>query len=199
MKNALLTFLAVLLGCGLALFIYHRYILEPRLQQTESRERVALDAARAEAEAIAAELEASAQESVRTQREAANALVERDNARRKELAAEGAALQRQALAAEALTRAGMVRVAIAEHYLSTGQWPSRLDELGLGEPEDHAGGPVRAIRLGEKGEIVIEIATEVADDASLHLVPAASPVGSIEWRCRAERFEDARRLPACRQ
>lgn len=198
MKNFLLTFVAVLLAAGLALFAYDRWVLAPRLTSLEGSERVALTEARQEAQQIAAELDAEVDRSVADAKAALDEQAATESRLREVQAAEAEQLRQTALAAEALARASLFKTMLAEHYMNSAQWPRNMDELGQGRPEDHAGGPVASIGLEAEGVVVIAIKPDVAAGAALRLVPSVKPSGMIDWTCRAENYPAAQRLPACR-
>ncbi len=198
MKTFLLTFLAVLLAASLALFVYDRFVLVPRMQQAGQEARVNLDEARAEARQIVEELDASLENTVAETTEALDEQHVREELRRAELAAQARLQTEVALAAEALMRANMIKMAVAEHYMSMGDWPSGLADLGLGVPTDHAGGSVASIAIEPDGAIAIALTDEVAPGAMLRLVPQARRSGQIEWTCRARGYPAASRIPACR-
>ena len=48
----------------------------------------------------------------------------------------------QARAADAIERARPIQEAVDQFYAREGTWPRNLAQLGLGYPDDHAGGPV---------------------------------------------------------
>jgi hypothetical protein len=198
MKNFLLTFVAVLLAAGLALFAYDRFVLGPRLQSLEGTERVALTEARQEARQIAAELDAEVDRSV-TDAKAALDEQAASEARLREIhAAEAKKIGEASQATEALMRASMLKVMVSEYYMSEGQWPRGLADLGQNRPADFAGGPVALIDIEPEGVIAIAMRPDVAAGASLRLVPSAKPSGLIDWTCRATNYPAAARLPACR-
>lgn len=198
MKHFLLTFFAVLLAAGLALFAYDRFVLGPRLQSLEETERVALDEARQEAREIAADLDAEVDRSVTDAKAALDDQAAAEAMRRELQAAEAKKIGESSQAAEALMRAGMLKVMVSEFYVSEGRWPRGLADLGQDRPADFAGGPVAAIDLEPDGVIAIAIRADVADGASLRLVPSAKPSGIIDWTCRPTNYPAAARLPACR-
>lgn len=198
MKNFLLTFVAVLLAAGLALFAYDRFVLGPRLNSLEETERVALTEARQEAQQIAADLDAEVDRSVADAKAALDEQAAAEARRREIQAAEAEKMGETAQAAEGLMRAGNFKVMVAEHYMSNGDWPRSLAELGQGRPGDHAGGPVAWIDIEPRGVIAIAFTDEVADGAMLRLTPTAKPSGMIDWTCSARNYPAAERLPACR-
>lgn len=198
MKSFLLPFFAMLLAVGLALFAYDHFVLAPRLQKTGEEARVNLDEARAEARQIVEELDASLESTVSQTTAALDEQRALEDVRRAELAEQSRRQAEVAHAAEALMRGSMAKVAIAEYYMSMGQWPTSQVELGFGDPQEHAGGPVASIAIEAEGVIAIALTDEVAPGAMLRLVPQARRSGQIEWTCRASDYPAASRLPGCR-
>ena len=98
---------------------------------------------------------------------------------------------------EALARASVMKTALVEYYMSMGQWPAKISDVGMGQPGDFAGGPVASIHLEPEGVITIALKPDVAPGAQLRLVPRVTPAGMVEWRCRATGYPAAERLPAC--
>ena len=198
MKNFLPTFLAVLIAAGLALFVYDRFVLVPRLEAASKATEVNLANAREQAQDIATELDASVERSVAGARSAFDEQVAAEDARRAEMEQQAEQMRRTAQAADALARASVVKAALAEYYMSMGQWPTRTSDIGLGQPADFAGGPVASINLEAQGVIAIELKPEVAVGARLRLVPRVAPSGMIEWTCRPSNYTAAEQLAACR-
>ena len=197
MKNFLPTFLAVLVAAGLALFVYDRFVLAPRLEAVSKAAQVNLAGAREQARDIATELDASVQRSVAGARSAFHEQAAAEDARRAELEQQGETMRRTAQAADALARARVIKVAVAEHYMVTGRWPTRTTDIGLGLPTDFAGGPVASIQLEPEGVITIQLKPSVAVGAKLRLVPRVMASGEIEWGCLAKRYAAAQRVPPC--
>lgn len=198
MKNFLLTFVAVLLAAGLALFAYDRLVLAPRLHSLEGTERVALNEARQEAQQIAAELDAEVDRSVADAKTALDEQAAAEARRREIQAAEAEKMGETAQAAEGLMRASSFKVMVAEHYMSMGEWPRSLADLAQGQPTDHAGGSVASIDIEPNGVIAIAFTDEAAEGAMLRLKPTAKPSGMIDWTCTATNYPAAERIPACR-
>lgn len=199
MKNFLPTFIAVLLAAGLALFIYDRYVLAPRLDEAGEAARVSLTEAREEAKGIASELDASVERSVAGARAAFDEQAQAEDVRRAELEKQAEEMRRTAQAAEALSRANMMKVAIAEYYMSMGQWPSKLSDLGMGQPTDFEGGPVSSITIEPEGVVAVSMKPDVAAGGKLRLVPKTSPSGMIEWNCRVSDYAAAERITGCKR
>ncbi len=191
-KTFSVAFLAALLGAGAALVAYDRFVLAPRLHALGETQRVSLDAARVEARDIASELDASVARSVDGAQAAMDAqAAEVERRRQADAAAAEAQLalaRSRAQAAEVLSRGQMVKASVAEYYLSTGEWPRSLDQVGLGRPEQHAGGALAGIDLEAGGVIVLRVRDDVARGAQVRLVPSANDFGQIEWRCRARDY-----------
>jgi hypothetical protein len=198
MKNFLPTFLAVLVAAGLALFVYDRFVLAPRLEKVSETAQVNLADAREQANQIATELDASVERSVADAKTAFDEQAKAEDERRAELEKQAEQMKATAQAADALARASVVKVALVEYYMSMGQWPTRTTDIGMGQPEDFAGGPVAAISLEPEGVIAIRLKPEVAVGAQLRLVPRVARSGMVEWSCRASNYASAERLPACR-
>ncbi len=197
MKNFLPTFLAVLVAAGLALFMYDRFVLAPRLQEVSEATQVNLASAREQAKDIATELDASVERSVAGAKSAFDEQAAAEDARRAEMEQQAEQMRRTAQAADALMRASVFKAALAEYYMSMGQWPTRTTDIGLGQPTDFAGGPVASIGLEPEGVITISLKPDVAVGARLRLVPKVAPSGMIEWTCRPSNYAAAERLPAC--
>ena len=198
MKNFLPTFLAVLVAAGLALFVYDRFVLAPRLEKVSQAAQVNLADAREQANQIATELDASVERSVADAKAAFDEQTQAEDARRAELEKQAEQMRATAQAADALARASVVKVALVEYYMNTGQWPTRTTDIGMGRPEDFAGGPVASITLEPEGVIAIRLKPEVAVGAHLRLVPRVARSGMVDWSCRASNYAAAERLPACR-
>ena len=197
MKNFLPTFLAVLIAAGLALFVYDRFVLVPRLEAASQATAVNLANAREQARDIATELDASVERSVAGAKSAFDQQVAAEDARRSDMEKQAEQMRATAQAAEALARASVMKTALVEYYMSMGQWPAKISDVGMGQPGDFAGGPVASIHLEPEGVITIALKPDVAPGARLRLVPRVTPAGMVEWRCRATGYPAAERLPAC--
>lgn len=198
MKHFLPTFLAVLVAAGLALFVYDRFVLVPRLEAASRATEVNLANAREQAQDIATELDASVERSVASAKSAFDEQTAAEDARRAEMEKQAEAMKRTAQAADALARASVMKVAIAEYYMSMGAWPMKTTDVGVGEPTDFAGGPVASITIEPEGVIAVSLKPEVALGARIRLVPRVTPAGMIEWSCRPTGYAAAERLPGCR-
>lgn len=198
MKNFLPTFLAVLIAAGLALFVYDRFVLVPRLEAASKATEVNLANAREQAQDIATELDARVERSVAGAKSAFDEQVAAEDARRAEMEKQAEQMRATAQAADALARASVMKTALVEYYLSMGQWPSKTTDVGMGQPSDFAGGPVASINLEPEGVIAITLKPEVALGARLRLVPRVTPAGTVEWSCRPTGYAAAERLPACK-
>lgn len=198
MKNFLPTFLAVLVAAGLALFVYDRFVLAPRLEKVSQAAQINLADAREQANQIATELDASVERSVADAKAAFDEQAQAEDARRAELEEQAEQMKATAQAADALARASVVKVALVEYYMNMGQWPTRTTDIGMGQPKDFAGGPVAAITLEPEGVIAIRLKPEVAVGAQLRLVPRVARSGMVDWSCRVSNYAAAERLPACR-
>lgn len=88
---------------------------------------------------------------------------------------------RTALLMEAVQRASMARVAVAEFRMSNGAWPRTLDDAGL-PPGAELGGPVGMFAMGAEGAVEVQLAAPLAGTV-LRLVPTEDGAG-IQWACR---------------
>lgn len=104
-----------------------------------------------------------------------------------------------AQAADAIARALPIQQAVDAWYRENGNWPRNLAQLGLGLPDDHAGGPVASISVQPFGEVAVALKPHVARGGVIRLTPRVQPDGSLQWRCRANNYPAATRLDACRQ
>lgn len=198
MKTLLPTFLAMLIAAGLALFVYDRFVLVPRLEVASKTAEVNLANARQQATDIAIELDASVERSVAGAKSAFDQQAAAEDVRRAELEQQARQMTATAQAAEALARAGAAKVALAEYYMSMGTWPEKAADVGIGKPTDFAGGPVAAIAVEPEGVITITMKPEIGAGARLRLVPRVTPGGMVEWTCRASGYPAAERLPGCK-
>ncbi|HEY0662563.1 MAG TPA: pilin [Lysobacter sp.] len=188
MKRSDILLGVAVLGALAALLAYDRLVLEKRaaalaVAMAKATE-VNLSKAHAEADRITANLDASVDRSIADAREGMDALASEQDKRR--------------LATEALGRASMFKVALAEYYLSMGKWPASTGEAGLGSPADYAGGAVDAIDVGAGGVITIALNASLVAGAKIRLAPDANPRTSIiDWRCHGEGPAELQRyLPA---
>ena len=115
MKNFLPTFLAVLIAAGLALFVYDRFVLVPRLEAASQATEVNLANAREQARDIATELDASVERSVAGAKSAFDQQVAAEDARRAEMEKQAEQMRATAQAAEALARASVMKTALVEY------------------------------------------------------------------------------------
>ena len=189
MKQFTITLAAALLGVLVALLLYDYFVVQPRATaQAEAATKaaeVSLTKARAEADDIAANLDASIDRSISGAREAMDEQAAEQDKRR--------------LAADALNRAAMFKVALSEYYMSTGKWPADAREAGLGPAESFAGGAVSRIDVGANGAVIVTLNDTLAAGAKIRLQPNANPQsGMINWRCSTEGADALRRyLPVC--
>jgi hypothetical protein len=189
MKQFALMLVAALLGVFGALWLYDRIVLQPRSEALgESLSRTLqtdLTRARGEAQQIASDLDAAVDRSVQG---AQQAMIE-----------QASEMERRRLAAEALTRASTFKVALAEHYMTTGKWPASAHDVGLGPPESYAFGAVTAIAIGRDGEVTVTVNDALAQGGRIRLIPKVDPQTYIvDWRCVTEGGDALRRyLPAC--
>jgi hypothetical protein len=195
-------FVTVTLAVVCALFAYDRFVVAPRLAELGASERVSLAEARDEAQQIADNLDASVDRSVEEAQVAldaqAAAVDERRAADAQRAQQELAKIRGQAQAGEVLARAAMLKTALAEYYMSMGEWPPDMAAIGLGAPDDFAGGPVARIDLEPEGVIAVRTTDAVAKGGIVRLIPQAKPTGMIEWTCRATNYPAMGAIEACR-
>jgi hypothetical protein len=196
-------FVTVTLAVVCALFAYDRFVVAPRLAELGETDRVSLAEARDEAQRIAEDLDASVDRSVEEAQVAldaqAAAVDDRRAADAQRAQDELAKFRGQAQAGEVLSRAAMLKTALAEYYMSMGEWPPDMAAIGLGAPDDFAGGPVAAIDLEPGGVIAVRVRDDVARGAIVRLIPHANPMGAIEWTCRATNYPEMEAIDACRR
>jgi len=176
MKNFATTLFAALIGVLIALFAYDRLVLAPRtaalaaqVSKAAAAEKVDLDAARNEAKAIAEDLDASVKRSVDGAHQA--------------MAAQATEADRRRLAADAMSRTAMFKVALTEYYQSNGDWPTDARQAGLEAPATYAGGAVTGITVGTKGAVLATLNDTFAPPSRIRLTPHANGSGMVDWRC----------------
>ena len=190
MKQFLVVLSAALLGVLAALLLYDRFVVQPResLQATALAKTTEINLQKAHAEAgnIAANLDASIEHSITDARQALDAQAGEQDKRR--------------LAADALNRAAMFKVALSEYYVSRGKWPANAQEAGLAPPGSFAGGAVSRIDVAGGGAVIVTLNDMLAAGARIRLQPDADPQsGLINWRCSTEGSTALHLyLPACR-
>lgn len=190
MKHFVATLAAALIGVSIALLLYDRFVVQPRAtthaDALARATEINLQKAHAEANAIASNLDASIDHSITDAQQALDAQAGEQDKRR--------------LAADALNRAAMFKVALSEHYMSMGKWPANAQQAGLAPAESFAGGAVSRIDVGANGAVIVTLNDLLAAGAKIRLQPDANPQsGMINWRCSTEGPAALRRyLPACR-
>ena len=157
MKNFTLTFLAVFIAIGLALFGYDQLIVKPRELKQAEAEKVDLSSAKSQAQEIANQFDQSVKETIGNASKTMNA--------------QTGDMQQRALAADALARASMVKTMIAEYFQTNGQWPKNYRELGMASPEAYAGGAVKKIAVENKGVIAITLIDKFEPGSMIKLTP----------------------------
>jgi len=184
MKQLALSLLGSLLGVALALLLYERFIVQPREAKRAETAAVDLSRAAAEAKNITNSVDASIKQSVDGARQAFEAQAADQNKRR--------------MAAEAVARTQMYKVALTESFATNGKWPATAAEAGLPQ-NNKAGGAVRNVAVGERGTITVAFDGNFAEGALLQLVPQADPdTFQVRWRCRTSGDPDLKRyLPDC--
>lgn len=89
----------------------------------------------------------------------------------------------RAMAAEALIVAHPAQLAVAEHFLRSGEWPADNAALGLAAPEQLGGRYVRSVTV-DGGSVVAAFGETVLLGHTLTLAPSAAGGGGIAWACR---------------
>ncbi len=183
MKNFAITLFAAVIGLLIALFIYDRLVLAPRI--ADATAAPALGEARNEAKAISDELDASVKKSVNDARQAMSDQANEADRRR--------------LASEGLVRSAAFKVAVTEYYMNNMTWPKNAKEAGLEEPGAYAGGAVAGVTLANGGTILVSFNDTFAPPSRLRLTPRANASGMVDWRCVVEGSDELRRyLLACK-
>jgi hypothetical protein len=185
MKQFAITFAAVLIAAALALFGYDYFIVKPRAALQAQAAQIDLSKAKLEAQDIADNLDAAVNQTISNANDSMNA--------------QTGEMQQRALAADALARGSMFKTALAEYFMSNGQWPKTHDESGLAKPESYAGGAVRSISVGEKGVVIISLNEKFEPGSKIKLIPEANEQsGMINWHCSTEGSEALKhQLSAC--
>jgi type II secretory pathway pseudopilin PulG len=185
MKQVVLSLLGTLLGVGMALLAYDRFVVQPR--ETKRAEAVTLDLAQTaeDARKISEGLDASVKQSVDSARQAFDAQAADQNKRR--------------MASEAIAQTQLYKVALTESFMANGKWPARASEAGLQQNNTRAGGAIRNIAVGERGTVTVTFDNHFSEGARLELIPDANPdTYQVNWRCRTSGDADLKRyLPHC--
>jgi hypothetical protein len=193
-KNALLNALVVGVVLVGLLWAYEYFVMQPRELRQSAQLQDQVQAAAQESVArflneeqgVAVELEAAVAQSIAQVREGG--------------ATEARLMAQRAQVVEGLTRASSYKVALAELYATTGQWPANGDEAGLPASQSPVSDVVSAITLGSAGTLEIAYATDFGSAAMIKLIPSVDPQhGHFNWRCVASGFSDPSLVPlVCR-
>ncbi len=185
MKQFVITFAAVLLAVAVALLGYDYFIVKPRAALQAETVQVDLKNAQTLAKNIAHDLDAAVTQSVSNANDTMNA--------------QAGELQQRALVADAIARGSMFKTALAEYFMSNGQWPKNHAESGMAKPESYAGGAVSSISIEGKGVVIITLNDKIETGAKIKLIPEANEQSyMINWHCSSEGSEALKRhLPAC--
>lgn len=180
MKQLLTTLIGTLLGVGLALWVYDRFVVQPREHAAAGQ----LAASAEQARNIAESVDASVARSVQGAQQAFDA--------------QAADQERRRVAVEALSQLQLYKVALAESYLANGRWPAKAADAGL--PERRTGsGAIREIVVGTGGTVTVTFDATFAEGARVRLVPKADPDSyQVAWTCTTTGDADLKRyLPSC--
>ena len=185
MKQFTITFAAVLLAVAIVLIGYDHFILKPRAAQQSETVQVDLNNAKSQAQNIARDLDTAVTQTINHANDTMNA--------------QAGDMQQRALVADAIARGSMFKTALAEYFMSNGQWPKSHAESGLAKPETYAGGGVSSISVGEKGVVIIALNDKIEAGGKIKLIPEANEQSYIiNWHCSSEGSEALKRhLPEC--
>jgi hypothetical protein len=185
MKQFAITFAAVLIAVALALLGYDYFIVKPRSALQAEAVQVDLSKAKLEAQDIAKDLDAAVTKTITQANDNMNS--------------QAGEMQKRALMADAIARSSMFKTALAEYFMSNGQWPKSHDESGLAKPESYAGGAVSNISVGNKGTVIIVLNEKIEAGAKIKLTPQANEQSYvINWTCTVEGSEALKQqLPNC--
>jgi hypothetical protein len=85
---------------------------------------------------------------------------------------------------QALMLVSPIRMMAEQEYSMSGQWPTKLDQIGLDKNETSDGQYVDEVRFGKKGEVIVLLSKEFGPGRVLKLAPKSIMGGtSIRWRC----------------
>lgn len=187
MKQLVVSLVGTLLGVGLALILYDRFIVQPRESKRAEAANVDLSLAAEQAREITQSVDASVKHSVDSAQQAFEAQAADQNKRR--------------MAVEALAQTQMYKVALTESFMSNGHWPAKASDAGLPQNNAKVGGAVRDIAVGPRGAITVAFDGNFTEGALLQLVPQADPdTYQVRWRCKSSGDPDLKRyLPDCAQ
>jgi Pilin (bacterial filament) len=185
MKQFAITFAAVLCAAALALFGYDYFIVKPRAAAQADAIQVDLTKAQTQAQGIADNLDAAVAKTMNNVSESMDA--------------QTGEMQQRALAADALARASVFKVALTEYFMSNNQWPKNHADSGMAKPETFAGGAVASISVEEKGMVVILLNDKIQAGAKIKLIPEANEQSyTINWHCTTEGSDTLKRqLTVC--
>jgi len=186
MKQFGIVFAAVFMATVLALLGYDEWIVKPREKAQVEAVQLDLGDAETKAKNIAKNLDTAVAQSVENAGNTMNMQADE--------------MRQRALAADAIARASLFKTALSEYFMSMGKWPESQSEAGLAAPESYAGGAVASISVVPQGMVVIRLNNQIENGAKILLVPEANAQSyAINWHCRTEGSEKARRLlPDCR-
>ena len=120
----------------------------------------------------------------------------------KQLNAEYELLQQRAMHASyraaGLQTASMIKMYVAEYYMSEGRFPDSNTKLRMPRPESYANDRVKSITVSKGGRITtVYTAKSGVDGGSIVLSPRERN-GQLVWQCTSRDFEDIQdTLPSC--
>ncbi|MCG6937779.1 MAG: hypothetical protein LJE83_06345 [Gammaproteobacteria bacterium] len=77
-----------------------------------------------------------------------------------------------------------IRMMTMQQYSMYGEWPTKLEQIGMSQDDTSDGQYIDNLRLGEKGEIVALLSKEFGDKRVLKISPKSVMGGmNIRWQC----------------
>ena len=78
-----------------------------------------------------------------------------------------------------------IRLMMMEYYHGEGEYPQKLDEIGLDRNEMRTEKGIDDLILGEKGSIIVKLDEKIGDDLIIKLSPKTAMGGlSLKWECQ---------------
>ena len=78
-----------------------------------------------------------------------------------------------------------IRIMMMEYYQGEGEFPQKLDEIGLDRNEMRTEKGIDDLILGEKGSIIVKLDEKIGDGLIIKLSPKTAMGGlSLKWECQ---------------
>lgn len=78
-----------------------------------------------------------------------------------------------------------IRLMMMEYYYGEGEFPKKLDEIGLDRNELRTGKGIDDLILGDKGSIIVKLDEKIGNDLIIKLSPKMAMGGlNLEWKCQ---------------